>query len=42
MIQVAAQGSGSVLSGYAEPMRIHPPRKGLRPGTAAGAPQTPF
>lgn len=25
-----------------EPLRNHPPRKGLRPGTAAGDPQVPF
>jgi len=25
--------------GYREPLRIRPPRQGLRPGTAAGDPQ---
>ncbi|MCW2873293.1 MAG: hypothetical protein JWL99_4613 [Streptomyces oryziradicis] len=28
--------------GYQEPLRIRPPRTGLRPGTAVGNPQTPF
>jgi hypothetical protein len=27
---------------YDEPLSFHPPRQGLRPGTAAGDPQTPF
>lgn len=27
---------------YDEPLSLHPPREGLRPGTAAGDPQTPF
>ncbi len=27
---------------YAEPLRIRPPRKGLRPGTAVGDPQVLF
>jgi hypothetical protein len=31
-----------LVRGYQEPLRIHPPRKGLRPGTAAGDPQVPF
>ena len=28
--------------GYDEPLSHFPPREGLRPGTAAGDPQTPF
>jgi hypothetical protein len=28
--------------GYFEPLHVHPPRAGLRPGTAAGNPLTPF
>jgi hypothetical protein len=27
---------------YDEPLSLQPPREGLRPGTAAGNPQTPF
>jgi hypothetical protein len=27
---------------YDEPLHYFPPREGLRPGTAAGHPQTPF
>ena len=27
---------------YAEPLSNFPPREGMRPGTAAGDPQTPF
>ncbi|EPJ34379.1 hypothetical protein STAFG_8580 [Streptomyces afghaniensis 772] len=27
---------------YDEPLSYFPPREGLRPGTAAGEPQTPF
>ncbi|MGP4049934.1 hypothetical protein [Streptomyces sp. 2A115] len=27
---------------YDEPLSYFPPRKGLRPGTAVGEPQTPF
>ncbi len=42
MIRAAAQGPGLVPHGYEEPLRVHPPRTGLRPGTAAGDPQTPF
>ncbi|GAA3039958.1 MULTISPECIES: hypothetical protein [Streptosporangium] len=42
MTQEAVPGSGSVLSGRGDSMRVDPPRKGLRPGTAAGDPQTPF
>lgn len=26
-------------AGYREPLRVRPPREGLRPGTAAGDPQ---
>lgn len=25
-----------------EPLRLRPPREGMRPGTASGNPQTPF
>lgn len=32
----------SLVRGYQEPLRIRPPRKGLRPGTAAGDPQVLF
>ncbi|MEU6034472.1 MULTISPECIES: hypothetical protein [Actinomadura] len=35
-------GRGRVPGGYVEPLRVHPPRTGMRPGTAAGDPQTPF
>ncbi|MEV4382459.1 MULTISPECIES: hypothetical protein [Streptosporangium] len=42
MTQVAVPGFGSSLPCPRDPMRIRPPRKGLRPGTAAGDPQTPF
>ncbi|WP_255204798.1 hypothetical protein [Actinomadura sp. BRA 177] len=27
---------------YSETSRVRPPREGMRPGTAAGIPQTPF
>lgn len=27
---------------YSETSRVRPPREGMRPGTAAGEPQTPF
>jgi len=30
------------LAAYDEPLRLSPPREGMRPGTAAGDPQTPF
>ncbi len=30
------------LRSYAEPLRVFPPREGMRPGTAVGDPQTPF
>ncbi|MFF3664586.1 hypothetical protein [Microtetraspora malaysiensis] len=42
MIHVAVPGFAATLSGWEDPMRVSPPRKGMRPGTAAGAPQTPF
>lgn len=42
MIGVVLPGTGLSTSGYEEPLRVHPPRVGLRPGTAAGIPQTPF
>ncbi|MBG6092493.1 hypothetical protein [Actinomadura viridis] len=42
MIRAASQGGGLAACGYAEPLRVSPPRTGLRPGTAAGDPQTPF
>jgi len=41
MIRVP-QGAGLLVRGYEEPLRVHPPREGMRPGTAAGDPQTPF
>jgi hypothetical protein len=31
--------AGPVALGYREPLRVRPPRAGLRPGTAAGDPQ---
>lgn len=34
-----AAGEACGLPGYREPLRIRPPRQGLRPGTAAGDPQ---
>ncbi len=34
--------AGASLPAYEEPLRIRPPREGMRPGTAAGNPQTPF
>ena len=42
MIRKAASGSGPRVLGCEDPLRIDPPRKGLRPGTAVGNPQTPF
>lgn len=42
MIRAASQGTGPPANGHAEPLRVDPPRTGLRPGTAAGNPQTPF
>ena len=30
------------VSAYEEPLSVFPPRDGMRPGTAAGDPQTPF
>ncbi|WP_280116984.1 hypothetical protein [Micromonospora echinofusca] len=42
MIRVSSTDSGLLAPGYREPLRVHPPRTGLRPGTAAGDPQTPF
>jgi hypothetical protein len=38
----AGAATGTSLSTYEEPLRICPPREGMRPGTAAGDPQTPF
>jgi hypothetical protein len=42
MIQATERGCGALLVGYVDPMRIDPPREGMRPGTAAGDPQTLF
>lgn len=42
MIRVASRGLGPAVRVYSEPLRVRPPRTGMRPGTAAGAPQTPF
>jgi hypothetical protein len=46
MRPVAAIGVLQVLCAgrrtYDEPLSFSPPREGLRPGTAAGEPQTPF
>lgn len=43
MIREVRADSGSRLRGYQDPRRVHPPRKGgMRPGTAAGTPQTLF
>ena len=42
MVQVASRGLGPVVRSYREPLRVRPPRTGMRPGTAAGIVQTPF
>ncbi len=42
MIRVASRGLGPVVRFYSEPLRVRPPRTGMRPGTAAGIVQTPF
>ncbi|GAA0574329.1 hypothetical protein GCM10009546_41290 [Actinomadura livida] len=42
MSRVASRGLGSAVRAYSEPLRVRPPRTGMRPGTAAGIVQTPF
>lgn len=42
MNRAAFPGLELGVRAYSEPLRVRPPRTGMRPGTAAGLPQTPF
>jgi hypothetical protein len=41
MSRVASRGLGSAVRAYSEPLRVRPPRTGMRPGTPAGQVQPP-